>query len=194
MPGSECETGLPDSIEHFHWPKSEAFYRRVEHLNLHGLHFQHVELCQRRAWMYLHKVNFAQWYSRVQTGNALHETSYQRDHSVRGLFGLAPDRIDWENCIVYENKGSGGAVEASSEQTAFYALMLSITTGKRWRAYTHVLTSRRKREVVMDDARLQKLWEASLQLERLAEQEDVPPAKRIGLCKTCSLAAFCGFD
>lgn len=178
----------------FHWPKSQAFYQRIENLNLHGLHFQHIELCERRAWMYLHKVNFAQWYSRVHTGNALHATSYQRDHSVRGLFGLSPDRIDWGNCIVYENKGSGGAVEASSEQTAFYALMLSISTGKRWQAVTHVLTSRRRREVVMDEARLQKLWSASVRLEQLAKQETVPAAKKIGLCQSCSLAMFCGFD
>lgn len=182
---------MPDT---FIWEHATAFYKRTERLNLHGLHFQHVELCERRAWMYLHKVNFAQWYSRVQTGNALHNTSYQRDHSVRGLFGLAPDRVDWDERIVYENKGSGGAVEASSEQTAFYAVILSITTGEIWRAYTHVLTSRRRREVVIDEARLQKLWDATLKLERLAEQDTVPDARKIGLCRSCSLAAFCGFD
>lgn len=181
-------------MDTFHWPHAETFYQRVERLNLHGLHFQHVALCERRAWMYLHKVNFAQWYSRVQTGNALHATSYQRDHSVRGLLGLAPDRVDWAQAIVYENKGSGGAVEAASAQTAFYALMLSITTGRRWRAYTHVLTTRRKREVVMDEARLQALLAASERLEQLAAQETVPAARRIGLCQSCSLAAFCGFD
>ena len=178
----------------FHWLHAQAFYQRVERLNLHGLHFQHIELCERRAWMYLHKVNFAQWYSKVQTGTALHAASYQRDHSVRGLFGLAPDRIDWENAIVYENKGSSGAVEASSEQTAFYALMLSITTGKRWKAFTHVLTSRRKCEVMLDEQRLQKLWDASVRLEQLAERENVPAARKIPLCQTCSLATFCGFD
>ena len=178
----------------FNWPRKDEFYQRVERLNLHGLHFQHIELCERRAWMYLHKVNFAQWYARVQTGSALHATRYQRDHSVRGLFGLAPDRIDWEQCIVYENKGSGGAVEASSAQTAFYALMLSISTGKCWQAYTHILTSSRRRKVTLDDARLEKLWQASMRLEQLVAQDTVPAARRIGLCQTCSLAAFCGFD
>ncbi|HRJ53078.1 MAG TPA: Dna2/Cas4 domain-containing protein [Candidatus Thiothrix moscowensis] len=180
--------------EAFAWEHAQAFLERIERLNLHGLHFQHVELCERRAWMYMHKVNFAQWYSRVQTGSVLHDTSYQRDHSVRGLFGLAPDRIEWDECIVYENKGTGGAMEASSNQTAFYALMLSISTGKQWRAYTHVLSSRRRREVVLDAARLQKLWDASVRLEQLSEQEAVPAAKKISLCETCSLAAFCGFD
>lgn len=180
--------------EPFHWSKSVAFLERVERLNLHGLHFQHIELCERRAWMYLHKVNFAQWYSRVQTGTALHETSYQRDHSVRGLMGLAPDRIDWDNQIVFENKGTGGAVEASSNQTAFYALMLSISTGKTWQAYTQVLSSRRKREVRLDETRLTQLWQASTRLEQLSTQEAVPTAPKIPLCSSCSLAIFCGYD
>lgn len=178
----------------FDWPQSKVFQERVVNLNLHGLHFQHIELCERRAWMYLHKVNFAQWHSRVATGTAKHETSYQRDHSVRGLFGLAPDRIDWDKHIVYENKGTGGAVEASSNQTAFYAVMLSMATGQAWKAYMHVLTTRRKREVVLDDVRLEKLWNASQRLEALMDQQDVPPAKKIPLCKTCSLAQFCGHD
>lgn len=178
----------------FHWSKSKLFLKRVEDLNLHGLHFQHSELCERRAWMYLHKVNFAQWHSRVATGTAKHQTSYQRDHSVRGLFGLAPDRIDWENHIVYENKGTGGAVEASSNQTAFYAVMLSIATGKPWQAFTHVLTTKRKRQVLLDEHRLEKLWQASLTLEGLMNQTHVPVVKKIPLCKTCSLASFCGYD
>jgi CRISPR-associated exonuclease Cas4 len=178
----------------FHWQHRLAFQQRVEALNLHGLHFQHISLCERRAWMYLHKVNFAQWYSRVATGTAKHSTSYQRDHSVRGLMGLSPDRIDWEQRIVYENKGTGGAVEASSNQTAFYAVMLSIATDSNWRAFVHVLTSRKKREVLIDSARLQQLWEASVQLEQLAEQENVPQVKPIPLCKKCSLNLFCGYD
>ncbi len=178
----------------FNWQYAKAFQQRIETLNLHGLHFQHISLCERRAWMYLHKINFAQWYSRVATGAAKHSTSYQRDHSVRGLIGLSPDRIDWQQCIVYENKGSGGAIEASSNQTAFYALMLSIATGKKWKAFIHVLTTRKKREVKMDQQRLQALWEASLHIETLSQQEHVPMAQQISLCKTCSLAGFCGYD
>lgn len=160
------------------WPHKDAFYRRVERLDLHGLHFQHVELCERRAWMYLHRINFAQWHERVQTGTAKHSTSYQRDRSTVGLMGLAPDRLDWEKHIVYENKGTGGAVEASSNQTAFYALMLSIASGHAWRAFTHVLSSRRNREVVLDAERLNRLWQASERLEVLAKQRQVPKARR----------------
>lgn len=144
--------------------------------------------------MYLHGINFAQWNARVAVGTAKHLTSYARDRSTEGLFGLAPDRIDWDDRIVYENKGTGGAVEASSDQTAFYAVMLSLATGEQWRAVTHVLSTRRRREVHLDTARLQSLWESSERLESLAQQQDIPPARRIPLCTTCSFAAFCGHD
>lgn len=178
----------------FHWPHAAAFSERVDRLGLHGLHFQHVGLCERRAWMYLQGVNFAQWNARVAAGAARHLTSYVRDRSTEGLFGLAPDRIDWDHQVVYENKGTGGAVEAVSDQTAFYALMLSIATGKTWRAVTQILSTRRRREVALDENRLHSLWEASERLEALANRQDVPPGRRIPLCSTCSLAIFCGYD
>ncbi len=181
-------------MKRLQWSRSTIFSERVERLNLHGLHFQHVKLCERRAWMYLHGVNFAQWHARVAVGAAKHLTSYTRDRSTQGLFGLAPDRIDWKDCVVYENKGTGGAVEASNDQTAFYALMLSIATGKWWRAVTHVLSTRKRREVPLDEAQLQSLWVSSERLEVLAHQQEVPVAKKIPLCASCSLAAFCGHD
>ncbi len=176
------------------WNRAAAFYERVDRLGLHGLHFQHVTLCERRAWMYLHQINFAQWYHRVATGTAKHQTAYARDRTVDGLMGLAPDRVDWDARIVYENKGSAGAPEASDNQTAFYAVMLSIATGQPWRAVTHLLTTRRRREVPIDENRLHALWRASARLDALARQTAVPKARRIPLCDTCSLAAFCGFD
>lgn len=176
------------------WNRSIAFYDRVERLGLHGLHFQHMALCERRAWMYMHRINFAQWYQRVEVGIVRHETSYARDHSVQGLFGLAPDRIDWEHHVVYENKGTGGAVDAADNQTAFYAVMLSIATGVRWLAVTHVLSTRRHREVELDEKVLESLWEASEQLERLAAMGTVPRVPRIPLCTACSVARFCGYE
>lgn len=176
------------------WAQAKAFYERVARLDLHGLHFQHVTLCERRAWLYLHNVNFAQWHDRVKTGTAIHNTRYRRDRSTEGLFGLAPDRLDWANAVVYENKGTPGAREASDNQTAFYAVMLSIATGRKWRAVTHVLSTRKNREVKLDDRRLEALWDSSIRLEALAGMERVPAASRIRLCDTCSAAGFCGYN
>lgn len=178
----------------FQWPRAAAFFERVERLELHGLHFQHVGLCERRAWMYLRGINFAQWNAHVQIGTAKHATRYLRDRSTVGLFGLAPDRVDWEARVVYESKGTAGAVEAVSDQTAFYALMLSVASGERWQAVTVILGNRKQREVALTPERLERLWRASERLEALAAQETVPPASRIPLCQSCSLAALCRHD
>ncbi len=178
----------------FQWKQSKAFSDRVERLELHGLHFQHVNLCERRAWMYLHRVNFAQWNCRVATGTALQKTSYQRDRSTIGLFGLAPDRLDWDLAIVFENKGTGGASVAVDRQVGFYAAMLSIANGQTWSGCVQILANRRRRTVELDVPMLEGLWNDSLKLERLARSEQVPCAPRIGLCASCSLAPFCGYD
>lgn len=181
-------------MQTWEWIHAQAFYERVERLNLHGLHFQHAALCERRAWLYMHNVNFAHWHARVALGAVRHANAFKRDHSVAGLFGLAPDMVDWENRIVHENKGTGGAVEAADSQTAFYALMLSIATGKVWSAKTHVLSTKKVRDAALDKEALERMNRLSLRLEALASQEEVPPASPIPLCQTCSAAVFCGFD
>lgn len=178
----------------FQWPRSTAFFERVDRLELHGLHFQHVNLCARRAWMYLHRINFAQWNSHVAVGAAHQVTHHKRDRSVVGLIGLAPDRLDWEEAIVYEHKGTGGASTAVDRQVGFYAAMLSIATRRVWRGRVQVLTSRRWREVLLECPLLDGLWEDSIALEALASAPQVPSAPRIQLCGSCSFAPFCGYD
>ena len=138
-------------MKNFRWEHATAFFERVNRLNLHGLHFQHVVLCQRRAWMHLHRISFAHWDRRVALGTAKHATSHARDHSTEGLFGLAPDRVDWKERVVYEHKGRAGAKEAVSLQTAFYAAMLSIASEKQWDGAIHVLSTRKTRKVPLDE-------------------------------------------
>lgn len=178
----------------FHWIRSTPFSERVTRLELHGLHFQHLNLCERRAWMYLHRINFAQWNPRVATGLARQGTHYQRDHSTQGLFGLAPDRLDWSEHLVFEHKGTAGAPQAVDRQVAFYAVMLSIATSWTWRGRVSILANRRWREVNLDATMLENLWRDSARLEELTSRSQVPAASPIGLCASCSLAPFCGFD
>ena len=179
--------------QRFQWTHSTAFSERVERLDLHGLHFQHVALCRRRAWMALHGVHFAQWNARVTRGLALHQTTHQRDRSVAGLQGIYPDRIDWEERVVYEHKGGSGARHAVDDQAAFYALMLSIASGERWEARVRIVPGPRMRRVLLDASRLDRLWAASETLEDLARLPDPPATRRLWLCPSCSLNLFCGF-
>ena len=93
-----------------------------------------------------------------------------------------------------KTRGLPVAVDASNDQTAFYAVMLSLTTGRKWRAVTHVLSTRRRREVPLDTVQLQRLCTSLKRLKLLASMKKPPGVKRIRLCAACSLAGFCGFD
>ena len=176
------------------WEHSTEFYERVERLNLHGLHFQHVELCQRRSWMHLHRISFAQWHPLVQKGVSMHSTSHVRDISTQGLQGLNPDRLDWKNRLVYEHKVTAGAPNAVELQTSFYATLLSIASEKIWGCAVHVYSTRKTRRFILDENILERLWRASEELENISALNKVPEAFKIPLCKKCSLLAFCGFD
>jgi hypothetical protein len=41
------------------WGRLGAFVKLVEELDLYGLHFQHVALCERRVWFHLKRIDCA---------------------------------------------------------------------------------------------------------------------------------------
>jgi CRISPR-associated exonuclease Cas4 len=173
------------------WPFLDDFVRTVEKHDLHGLHFQHVALCERRAWQHMRRIDYAHLDERMALGSVLHAVSRPRDDSVAGLYGLMPDRIDWAMSSVCEAKGGAGAVDAVSDQTAFYAVMLSHATRRLWRAVTHLIQQKRERPVAIDGDRLEKLRRSAERLASLAEASAPPPALRIGLCDSCSYRHLC---
>ncbi len=163
----------------------------MEEGGLNGLDFQHASLCTRRAWLHMHRVDYSHLDERMAYGTALHEISRPRDKSTRGLFGLAPDRIDWKNRLVVEAKGRGGAEEAVGRQTAFYALLLWVATGRRWKAGNEILETRRKREVPVNDGTVEDMIEVAEELIEIRKERIAPPARRKGLCKKCSYRRLC---
>ena len=168
----------------------------VERAELSGLAFQHLQLCRRRAWLHLHRIDYAHLDDAMQRGLALHEVSRPRDRSVVGLIGLAPDRVDWENRRVVEAKGGAGAVAAVGRQAAFYALMLWAAQGARkdrpWSAAAHILTAKRERPVPLD-ARLVTQMVADAETLDGLRREAVPPnVSFTPFCGRCSYRFLCG--
>lgn len=123
-------------------PRVAAFAKVVEDNELHGLVFQHLALCRRRAWLHIQRIDYAHLEARMALGTVAHEISRPRDSSVAGLMGIAPDRIDWTSAIVVEAKNGAGAADAVGLQTLFYALLLTAATGRAWRAENDILSSR----------------------------------------------------
>jgi CRISPR-associated exonuclease Cas4 len=166
----------------------------AEREDLHGLAFQHLALCERRAWLHLHRIDYAHLDEGMARGTALHDVHRPRDHSVDGLMGLSPDRIDWNNRVVFEAKGGAGAAGAVSRQTAFYALILWAREGRPWSAVTNILAAKRKRRVEIDSSLIQAMLADANHLAKLRRCENPPQASRKKICLACSYRFLCGYS
>jgi CRISPR-associated exonuclease Cas4 len=173
-------------------PAVRRFAAIVEQADLHGLSFQHLALCRRRAWLHLHRIDYAHLDARMQHGLVLHDIAKPRDHSVEGLMGLSPDRIDWARRKVFEAKGTAGAAVAVSQQSAFYALMLWAAQGRPWTAATDLLAAKRQREVLINAAVVEAMTAAASELVQLREELQPPKVLFTPFCAACSYRHLCG--
>lgn len=172
--------------------KARCLRELAEEHGLHGLYFQHVALCRRRAWLHLMGATHAVHHARVRRGLALHQTEKRPVEVPRGL-GIAPDGIDFEQRLVIERKGSGGAPDAVSRQALFYAAMMTAATGDRWRAQVQLYGSRKRKVYELTEDVLDQLITDARQSRSL--MLDPPPsAYRIPLCKACSCNLLCWDD
>ena len=169
--------------------KARCLREVAEEHGLHGLYFQHVALCRRRAWLHLMGATHAIRHMRVQRGLALHQTEKRPGAAPRGL-GIAPDAIDFERHVVIERKGSAGARVAVSRQALFYAAFMMGATGDPWRAEVHVYGSRKKANYDVTEEVLDQLIRDARESYDLATGPP-PPARHIPLCASCSCNPLC---
>ena len=168
--------------------KARCLRELAEEHGLHGLYFQHVALCRRRAWLHLMGATHAARHSRVRRGLALHQTEKRPGVAPHGL-GIAPDAIDFERRVVIERKG---APEHESGLPAGDVLRC-------------VYDRRFRRSLACRGAHLRVTCEDQLSPDgggagpahsRRADSRDLmagpaPPAHRIPLCDACSCNVLC---
>lgn len=175
---------------------SELIYRfrdLAETFQLQGLMFQHLSLCERRAWFHINQINYAHLDERMKLGTVSHEIHRPRDHSVEGLMGVSPDRIDWASQVVIEAKGSAGARDAVSMQTRFYALLLMAATGRRWSAQNEIIGGRKLLHVEIDLEHIKSMLNMAERLTLLMQKDQTPFAPKKSICDFCSYRFLCGF-
>lgn len=169
--------------------KARCLRELAEDFDLHGLYFQHIALCRRRAWLHLMGATHAVRNSRVRPGQALHDIDKRLNRVPRGL-GIAPDEIDFERRIVTEKKGGAGAHDAVARQALFYAAFMSAATGDLWRAEIHVYGSRKVAVLELTEDMLDRLA-ADARESRVLREGPCPSARRIPVCRSCSCKDLC---
>lgn len=169
--------------------KARSLRELTEALDLHGLYFQHIALCQRRAWLHLAGATHAGRNPRVRRGLALHAIDRQAARPPWGL-GIVPDGLDFTRRVVVEKKGGDGARDAVSRQALFYAAFMTAATGEPWSAEVHVYGRRRKRTLQLTEEALDRLIADAHRAVPLRDGP-CPAARRIPLCQSCSCNGLC---
>ena len=169
--------------------KARYLRELAEEHDLHGLYFQHIALCRRRAWLHLMGATHAVRNPRVRRGLALHDTDRRAPRAPRGL-GIAPDGIDFERRVIVERKGGAGARDAVARQALFYAAFIAGAASELWSAEIHVYGKRKKLELRLTETALDRLI-ADARAAPALRAGPCPPARRIRLCDTCSCNPLC---
>ncbi len=169
--------------------KARYLRELAEEYDIHGLYFQHVALCRRRAWLHLMGATHAIFNSKVKKGAALHQTEKRPSETPRGL-GIAPDAIDFERRLVIERKGTAGAREAVSRQALFYAAFMTGASGELWQAEVQVYGSREKRRYKLTEDVVDELIRDAHESGQIMTAT-APLAKKIPLCESCSCNPLC---
>ncbi len=171
--------------------RCRQFSRIVDDENIHGLAFQHFSICNRRGWLHVHRSLLVKGNEHVAIGSQIDNSSYARDKSTNGLFGLSPDKIDWDACIVSEVKKSGSHIEAARHQLCFYLIMLSHATDRIWSGRIHVHGKKKFHEVHLDQDIMDLMERMLVRIRNLKYTSFIPDAERISACEGCSAADFC---
>ena len=169
--------------------KARYLRELVEIYDLHGLYFQHIALCRRRAWLHMMGATHAIRHPRVQRGLALHQAEKRPGEAPKGL-GIIPDAIDFERRVVIERKGSSSAHDAVSRQALFYAAFMMGATGQQWRAEVQVYGSQKKTFYEVTEEVIDKLIQDAMESRDLAAGCP-PPAQHLRLCGACSCNPLC---
>lgn len=161
-------------------------------IDVSGLLFSYSYLCERKVWLYYHKINFENEHKNVQLGKQIDESSYSRfEHSI-SVDGII--NIDYiKNNIVYEVKKSNSREDMSIAQVKYYLYILR-KKGINMDGQINYPLLKKCTQVVLskeDEKQIEERIEIVKELCNL----DVPPeVKQIKSCKNCAYFDFCFSD
>jgi predicted GIY-YIG superfamily endonuclease/CRISPR/Cas system-associated exonuclease Cas4 (RecB family) len=166
--------------------------QQANQYNLHGLLFQHIELCETRVWLHYHKIDCAHLNRHMQAGLLVHETHYGGE-AAQALFGfgIQPDRVDFKRREVSEVKKSKSHEGAAIGQLRFYLALLERATGEAWTGVLRYPQSRRTKKVVLDEAGRAELGRAAGRIVEIIGLAVPPERIKKPLCGDCSYRMVC---
>ncbi|MGC9004451.1 MAG: CRISPR-associated protein Cas4 [bacterium] len=162
-----------------------------EELKVGGLMINYLLICPRKLWLYSRGIRMEQTSEKVELGEILHQSSYERSSAKELLIeDLIKVDVILEKRRITEVKYSSKMHEATRAQLAYYLYFFK-KRGVILKGEIRFPKEKRKEIVELDEKTeefvencLRKVWE-------VLKSDKVPPAERGKICRSCSYELLC---
>jgi CRISPR-associated exonuclease Cas4 len=164
----------------------------IEPADVGGVHVKYLHHCARQLWLYARGIRPEHLSERVQLGEAVHETSYERSKPV-DLGAARIDHLDGA-AWVHEIKSSSGTSAADQAQAIHYCLRL-IEIGLN--AQGAILHYPKTRQTIRIPYTPERADEARRDIETVVTticQAESPARLARASCRGCGYADYCWAD
>ena len=154
-----------------------------------GVHVKYLHHCPRQLWLYARGVRPEHLSERVQLGEAVHETSYERSKEV-DLGAARLDHLDG-SAWVHEIKSSSAATTADQAQAMHYCLRLLEAGVDAKGAILHYPKTRRTVRIPYTPERAAEAREDIEAVIATASRPGSPPHLPRSGCLGCGYTDYC---
>jgi CRISPR-associated exonuclease Cas4 len=164
----------------------------IEPDDVGGVHIKYLYHCKRQLWLYARGIRPEHLNSRVQLGEAVHETSYTRSKEI----DLGAARIDYidGDAWVHEVKSSASPTPADEAQALHYCHRLDAVGIEPRGAVLHYPKTRRTVRLPYTPERdIQAATDISTVLATVAALTSPPRLPRAA-CRGCSYLDYCWME
>ncbi len=164
----------------------------MQEINIGGTLIWYYYICKREVWLMAHQITPDQDDANVVLGRFFAGQSYTRDKKEISLGGIKIDIVKKgkDGLIIGEVKKSSKYKESAKMQLAFYLLELHnrgiSATGEL------MFPRERKKEIVkLDEELINRLTQATKDIQEIINQTCPPPAERNKFCDKCAYLELC---
>jgi CRISPR-associated exonuclease Cas4 len=157
-----------------------------------GVHIKYLHHCPRQLWLYARGIRPEHLSARVQLGQAVHETSYERKTTV-DLGAARLDYIDGQHWV-HEVKSPAGPIAADRAQAIHYCHRLHEVGIPAQGAVLHYPKTRRTTRIPFGEAEATEARDDIERVQDVVARPDSPDRLTWSACRGCSFTDYCWSD
>lgn len=162
-----------------------------EGMKVGGLLVNYLLICPRKLWLYSRGIRMERTSERVELGEFLHRSSYERS-SVKELLIENLIKIDLmlEEKRITEVKYSSKMLSATKAQIAYYLYFLK-TRGVILKGEIRFPREKKKEVIELNEETERFVEDCLRRVNEILKMEEVPTAERSRVCRSCSYEELC---